>query len=45
MGAIGIARGDDANLRAAAHAGIVVNTLDDVDMTALAEGRLAVANG
>jgi hypothetical protein len=30
---------------AAAHADIVVNTLDDVDMAALAEGRFAVAKG
>ena len=43
MGAIGIARKDDANLLAAAAADIVVNTLDDVDMAALAEGHLAVA--
>ena len=43
MGAIGIARRDDAELLAAAGADIVVNTLDEVDMTALAEGRLAVA--
>jgi beta-phosphoglucomutase-like phosphatase (HAD superfamily) len=43
MGAIGIARKDDAELLAAAHADIVVNTLDDVDMAALAGGRLAVA--
>jgi beta-phosphoglucomutase len=41
MGAIGIARKDDAELLAAARADIVVNTLDDVDMTALAEGCLA----
>ena len=43
MGAIGIARRDDANLLAAAGADIVVNALDEVDMTALAEGRLAIA--
>jgi beta-phosphoglucomutase-like phosphatase (HAD superfamily) len=43
MGAIGIARKDDAELLAAADADIVVNTLDDVDMAALAGGRLAVA--
>jgi beta-phosphoglucomutase-like phosphatase (HAD superfamily) len=41
MGAIGIARKDDAELLAAARADIVVHTLDDVDMAALAEGRLA----
>jgi len=43
MGAIGIARKDDAELLAGARADIVVNTLDDVDMAALAEGRLAAA--
>jgi beta-phosphoglucomutase len=43
MGAIGIARKDDAELLAAAHADIVVKTLDDVDLAALAEGRLEVA--
>jgi beta-phosphoglucomutase-like phosphatase (HAD superfamily) len=42
MGGIGIARRDDAELLAAAGADIVVTTLDDVDMAALAEGRLAV---
>jgi beta-phosphoglucomutase len=43
MGAIGIARKDDAELLAAAHADIVVTSLDEVDLAALAEGRLAVA--
>jgi beta-phosphoglucomutase len=43
MRAIGIARRDDANLLAAAGADIVVNTLDAVDMGALAEGGLAPA--
>jgi beta-phosphoglucomutase-like phosphatase (HAD superfamily) len=43
MGAIGIARKDDAELLVAARADIVVNTLDDVDMAALAQGRLAIA--
>jgi beta-phosphoglucomutase-like phosphatase (HAD superfamily) len=43
MGAIGIARKDDAELLAAAKADIVVKTLDQVDMAALAEGRLAIA--
>ena len=42
MGAIGIARRDDAELLAAAGADIVVNALDEVDMTALGEGRLAI---
>ena len=41
MAAIGIARADDADLLAAAGADLVVTTLDDVDTTALAEGRLA----
>jgi beta-phosphoglucomutase len=43
MGAIGIARADDAQLLADAGADIVVTTLDDVDMAALAEGRLATS--
>jgi beta-phosphoglucomutase len=41
MAAIGIARADDAGLLAAAGADLVVTTLDDVDTTALAAGRLA----
>ena len=41
MAAIGIARADDAELLAAAHADIVVSTLDEVDLSALANGRLA----
>jgi beta-phosphoglucomutase-like phosphatase (HAD superfamily) len=43
MGAIGIARKDDAELLAAAQADIVVRTLDEVDLAALADGRLASA--
>ncbi len=43
MGAIGIARKDDAELLAAARADIVVKSLDEVDLGALAGGRLAVA--
>jgi beta-phosphoglucomutase-like phosphatase (HAD superfamily) len=43
MGAIGVARRDDAELLAAAGADIVVETLDDVDLAALTGGRLAVA--
>jgi beta-phosphoglucomutase-like phosphatase (HAD superfamily) len=43
MGAIGISRKDDAELLAAAGADIVVKTLDEVDMAALAHGRLAIA--
>ena len=42
MGAIGIARADDANLLSAAGADIVVTTLDAVDLAALREGRLAI---
>jgi beta-phosphoglucomutase len=41
MAAIGIARFDDADLLVAAGADIVVETLDHVDMDALAGGRLA----
>lgn len=41
MSAIGIARAHDEELLAAANADIVVTTLDDVDLGALAEGRLA----
>jgi beta-phosphoglucomutase-like phosphatase (HAD superfamily) len=43
MGAIGIARKDDAELLAAAGADIVVRTLDEVDLAALSDGRLAIA--
>ncbi|MDD9368769.1 MAG: hypothetical protein PV358_01505 [Acidimicrobiales bacterium] len=45
MAAIGIARADDADLLAAAGADIVVASLDQVDRSALAGGRLAVAAG
>jgi len=45
MAAIGIARADDADLLAAAHADLVVTSLDDVDTTALSEGRLAARTG
>jgi beta-phosphoglucomutase-like phosphatase (HAD superfamily) len=41
MAAIGIARANDTELLTAAHADIVVTTLDDVDLDALANGRLA----
>jgi beta-phosphoglucomutase-like phosphatase (HAD superfamily) len=41
MAAIGIARADDAKLLADAGADVVVTTLDDVDLTALRDGRLA----
>ena len=40
MAAIGTARADDADLLAAAGADLVVSTLDDVDTTALSDGRL-----
>jgi beta-phosphoglucomutase-like phosphatase (HAD superfamily) len=43
MGAIGIARVDDADLLSAAGADVVVTTLDDVDLAALAGGRLETA--
>jgi beta-phosphoglucomutase-like phosphatase (HAD superfamily) len=43
MGAIGIARVDDAHLLSAAGADVVVTTLDEVDLAALASGRLATA--
>jgi beta-phosphoglucomutase-like phosphatase (HAD superfamily) len=42
MGAIGIARRDDAELLAAAGADIVVHTLDEVDLDALSDGRLQI---
>jgi beta-phosphoglucomutase len=42
MGAIGIARKNDAELLAAAGADIVVKTLDEVDVAALSEGRLVM---
>jgi beta-phosphoglucomutase len=42
MAAIGIARAHDADLLAEAGADIVVMTLDQVDRSALADGRLAI---
>jgi beta-phosphoglucomutase len=41
MAALGLARADDTPLLVAAGADLVVTTLDDVDLAALAEGRLA----
>jgi beta-phosphoglucomutase len=41
MAAIGIARADDADLLSAAGADIVVSALNQVDVAALSEGRLA----
>ena len=40
MAGLGVARADDAELLAAAGADVVVPTLDDIDVAALAEGRL-----
>jgi beta-phosphoglucomutase len=36
-----VARADDYDLLAAAHPDLVMRTLDDVDLEALREGRLA----
>jgi beta-phosphoglucomutase len=41
MAALGLARADDTELLAAADADLVVTSLDDVDLAALADGRLA----
>jgi beta-phosphoglucomutase len=41
MGALGLARAEDEELLAAAEPDLLVSTLDDVDLSALAEGRLA----
>jgi beta-phosphoglucomutase len=41
MSGLGIARADDAGLLAAAHADLVVTTLDDVDVAGLSHGVLA----
>jgi beta-phosphoglucomutase len=40
MAALGLARAEDEELLAAANADLVVTTLDDVSLDALAEGRL-----
>src|SRR6266699_4914735 len=45
MAAIGIARAHDADLLSAAGADIVVTTLDQVDLAALSDGRLAMKRG
>jgi beta-phosphoglucomutase len=42
MGGIGVSRSDDADELAAAGADIVVKSLDEVDLAALRDGRLAV---
>jgi beta-phosphoglucomutase len=44
MAALGLARADDADLLAKASADLVVTTLDDVDLAALADGRLATVS-
>jgi beta-phosphoglucomutase len=41
MAAIGIARAHDTKLLSAAGADIVVTTLDEVDIAAVSDGRLA----
>jgi beta-phosphoglucomutase len=41
MAALGIARADDVDALSAAHADLVVTSLDDVDVRRLEEGRLA----
>jgi beta-phosphoglucomutase len=41
MAALGLSRADDAEMLAAAGADLVVTSLDDVDLAALLEGRLA----
>ena len=41
MAALGLARADDSEALAAAGADLVVTTLDDVDLAALSDGRLA----
>lgn len=45
MAALGVSRADDAGLLAEAGADIVVSTLDDVDLDALRDGRLAKKAG
>ena len=41
MAALGLARADDADVLAAAGADVVVTPLDDIDLAALSDGRLA----
>jgi beta-phosphoglucomutase-like phosphatase (HAD superfamily) len=41
MAAVGISRADDEELLAAAHPDVLVRSLDDVDLDALRQGRLA----
>ncbi|MGH3833537.1 MAG: HAD family hydrolase, partial [Pseudonocardiaceae bacterium] len=44
MGALGLARADDEQLLAAANADLVVTSLDEVDVSALAEHQLRQRN-
>ena len=41
MAALGLSRADDEDLLAAAEPDVLVTSLDDVDLAALREGRLA----
>jgi beta-phosphoglucomutase-like phosphatase (HAD superfamily) len=45
MAALGISRADDEELLAVAHPDVLVTSLDDVDLQALREGRLARRTG
>ncbi len=45
MAALGLARADDAAMLAAAHADLVVESLDEVDIEGLHQGRLAKRSG
>ncbi len=45
MAAIGIARAHDSDLLSAAGADVVVTTLDEVDIAAMSDGRLATKRG
>ena len=45
MAALGLARADDADLLAGAHPDLVVERLDEVDLAALRDGRLAKRSG
>ena len=44
MAALGLARAEDEELLATANADLIVTTLDDVSVDALAKGRLEQAN-
>jgi beta-phosphoglucomutase len=45
MAALGLSRAHDEELLAAAEPDVLVTSLDDVDLDALAEGRLAQRGG